>query len=148
MATRNDDPTSGGAAKANETTSSTEKASPSSAVHETVVSETGTKKKKRRYGRGMRGIQGLERGVTESLETVSEGVARMLRTYNKQREKSSRKKRDGALRDGMKNWAKAMGKGLRTAANAPYDFVRAANKGGGSKQVRKTVRLLIPPPLR
>jgi len=106
------------------------------------------KKKKRRYSFGLGTIQHLERGVTRSLETASKGVARTFSEYSERSDKSARKKRDGALRDGIENWTKALSKGMRIAAKAPYDFVKDVNRGPGSKQVRDTVRLLTPPPLR
>jgi len=106
------------------------------------------KKKKRRYSFGLGTIQHLERGVTRSLETVSKGVARTFSEYSERSDNSERKKRDGALRDGIENWTKALSKGMRIAGEAPYDFVKNVNRGPGSKQVRETVRLLTPPPLR
>jgi hypothetical protein len=106
------------------------------------------KKKKRRYSFGLGTVQHLERGVTRSLETVSKGVARTFSEYSERSDKSARKKRDGALRDGIENWTKALSKGMRIAGDAPYDFVKNVNRGSGSKQVRDTVRLLTPPPLR
>ncbi|MGA2377598.1 MAG: hypothetical protein ABSF72_18970 [Candidatus Sulfotelmatobacter sp.] len=108
----------------------------------------GRKKKKRRYSAGLGTIQHLERGVTESLETVTKGVARVFSEYSERSDKSARKKRDGALRDGIENWTKALSKGMRIAGDAPYDFVKEITRGPGSKQVRDTVRLLTPPPLR
>jgi hypothetical protein len=114
----------------------------------TVVSETWKKKKKRKYSSGLKGLQGLERGLTKSLGTVSDGLAKMYEVYNDRRDKSAGKKKDGALRDGLENWTKAMSKGMRIASNGPYDFVKAVNGGGGSKKIRKTIRLLLPPPLR
>ena len=106
------------------------------------------KKKKLRYSFGLGTIQHLERGVTRSLETASKGVARTFSEYSERSGSSARKKRDGALRDGIANWTKALSKGMRIAGEAPYDFVKNVNRGPGSKQVRETVRLLTPPPLR
>jgi hypothetical protein len=120
----------------------------SAAAPPLVIEEVRTKKKKRRYTSGLVTVQNVERGATRSLERVSAGVARMFRVYSERREDSSRKKRDGALRDALENWTKAMSKGMRTASKAPNDFVKAANRGRGSKRLRKTVRAFIPPPLR
>ena len=106
------------------------------------------KKKKRRYSFGLGTIQHLERGVTRSLETATKGVARTFSEYSERSDKSARKKRDGALRDGIENWTKALSKGMRVAGEAPYEFVKQVNRGPGSKQVRDTVRILTPPPLR
>jgi hypothetical protein len=108
----------------------------------------GRRKKKRRYSFGLGTIQHLERGITRSLETVTKGVARTFSEYSERSDNSARKKRDGALRDGIENWTKALSKGMRIAGDAPYDFVKQVNRGPGSKQVRDTVRLLTPPPLR
>jgi hypothetical protein len=113
-----------------------------------VKKVSGKKKKKLRYSFGLGTIQHLERGVTRSLETVSKGVARTFSEYSERSDNSARKKRDGALRDGIANWTKALSKGMRIAGEAPYDFVKNVNRGPGSKQVRETVRLLTPPPLR
>lgn len=118
-------------------------------LHESVRGNSAKgRKKKRRYSAGLGTIQHLERGVTRSLETVSKGAARVFREYSERSDKSARRKRDGALRDGIENWTKALSKGMRIAGDAPYDFVRQVNRGPGSKQIRKTVRLLTPPPLR
>jgi len=122
---------------------------PAVILHESIRVKSGKgKKKKRRYSAGLGTIQHLERGVARSLETVSKGVARVFSEYSERSDKSARKKRDGALRDGIENWTKALSKGMRVAGDAPYDFVKQVSRGRGSKQVRKTVRLLTPPPLR
>jgi hypothetical protein len=118
-------------------------------LHESVrVKNVTGKKKKRRYSRGLGTVQHLERGVARSMETLTKGVARVFSEYSERSDKSARRKRDGALRDGIENWTKALSKGMRIAGDAPYDFVSQVNRGPGSKQVRKTVRLLTPPPLR
>ena len=122
---------------------------PAVILHESIRAKNVTgKKKKRRYSAGLGTIQHLERGVTQSLETVTKGVARTFSEYRERSNKSARAKRDGALRDGIENWTKALSKGMRIAGEAPYDFVKNVNRGRGSKQVRDTVRLLTPPPLR
>jgi hypothetical protein len=124
-------------------------ARPTVILHESIrVKSVRERKKKRRYSAGLGTIQHLERGVARSLETVSKGVARTFSEYRERSDKSASKKRDGALRDGIENWTKALSKGMRIAGDAPYDFVRRVNRGSGSKQVRDTVRLLTPPPLR
>ena len=113
-----------------------------------TVTEVPSKKKKRRYSRGLGTLQHLVRGATRSAETVTSGVARVFSEYNERSDKSARRKRDGALRDGIENWTKAFSKGLQVAGDAPYKFVKEINRGPGSKQVRDSVRLLTPPPLR
>lgn len=113
-----------------------------------VTVETKPKKKKRRYTKGLSTVQHLERGVARSLDVMAEGVARVFSDYKKRSDKSARKKKDGALRDGIENWTKAMGKGMSISSKAPYKFVRTVSRGRGSKQLRRLVRSLTPPPLR
>jgi hypothetical protein len=116
---------------------------------ESVRAKSGTgKKKKIRYSFGLGTIQHLERGATRGLETTSKGAARTFTEYSDRSDKSARRKRDGAIKDGIENWTKAISKGMRIAGDAPYDFFRQLGRGPGSKQVRDTVRLLMPPPLR
>lgn len=118
------------------------------AVSVQVIDETKKKKKKRRYTNGLGTIQNVERGVTRSLDTVSEGIAKVFSEYTKRSKKSSFKKRDGALRDGLENWTRALSKGMRVAGKAPYQFVKEVNSGRSSKRLRDTLRSLTPPPLR
>lgn len=113
-----------------------------------IVTETKTKKKKRRYTKGLGAVQQIERGVARSLDAMAEGFARVFSEYKKRSDKSARKKRDGALRDGLENWTKAMGKGMSISSKAPYKFARTISRGRRSKQLRRTVRALVPPPLR
>jgi len=111
--------------------------------------EPATKKRKRRYSNVALGtVQHLERGVTRSMAKVTEGVAKTLTVYTERSDRSARARKDGALRDGIENWTKALSKGLRIAGNAPYVFVKGVNRGRGAKQVRDAIRLLTPPPLR
>jgi hypothetical protein len=113
-----------------------------------VAEEIKTKKKKRRYTKGLNAIQHFERGVARSMDVMAQGVARVFSDYKKRSDKSARKKKDGALREGLENWTKAMGKGMGISSKAPYTFVRTVTRGRGSKQIRRTLRALTPPPLR
>ena len=113
-----------------------------------TVTELPAKKKKRRYSRGLGTLQHLVRGAALSAETVTAGIARVFSEYNERSDKSALRKRDGALRDGIENWTKALSKGMQVAGDAPYKFVKEVTRGPGSKQVRDGIRLLTPPPLR
>jgi len=81
------------------------------------------KKKKKRYTRSIRGVQRLEVGASKSQRRVAKAVVRGLNAWIDATDKSARKKRDGAVKDGLKNTSKAMRKALRTAAEAPADFI-------------------------
>jgi hypothetical protein len=105
-------------------------------------------RRKRKYSRGLGAVQHIERGVAQGLETLSESIAKVFSEYSTRSDKSARKKKDGALRDGIENITVALSKGLRVAGKAPYKFVKGVNRGPGSKQFRDAIRLLTPPPLR
>src|SRR6266446_5186121 len=85
------------------------------------------KRKKRRYTRGMRSMQELEMGVTRASQQIGKAVARGLTVYRRRRNKSSRNRRDGAIRDIVENVGKAMSRGLRSGSDAPYQFAKAVN---------------------
>src|SRR5579864_4202014 len=113
-----------------------------------VVNRKKKNKKKRRYTRGLRTTQEFEMGATRATQQIGKAVARGLSVYRKRRNKSSRKRRDGALRDIVENVGKAMSRGLRSGSNAPYQFAKAVNSRRFSKQVRDAFRLVAPPLFR
>jgi hypothetical protein len=71
-----------------------------------------------------------------------------MSVYRRRENRSSRKKRDGALRDVVENVGKALGRGLRSGSDAPYEFAKAINSRRFSKQVRDAVRIVVPPIFR
>ena len=113
----------------------------------TAPAET-RKKKKRKYSRGTRSIQELERGTTRAAREISKAVARGFSVYQRRRDKSSRKRRDGALRDVVENVGKAASKGFKAGSDAPYEFAKAISTRRFSKQVRDAVRIALPPLFR
>jgi len=106
------------------------------------------KKKKRKYSRGSRSIQELEMGTTRAAREISKAVARGFSVYQRRRNKSSRKRRDGALRDVVENVGKAMSRGFKAGSDAPSEFVKAISTRRFSKQVRDAVRIALPPLFR
>jgi hypothetical protein len=105
-------------------------------------------KKKRRYSRRMRGGQEVERGVSKAAASLGDAVAATFNSYKKSDNKSSFKKRDGAVKDAMKNWTKATSKGMKKASDAPYQVVKAVNTSKASKQIRDAVKMFSPPMFR
>ena len=105
-------------------------------------------KKKRKYTRGTKDVQRLERGVTKASRRLSRAVASGFATYEKKRNKSSRKKRDGAIRDAIENWTRAYGRAIRKGSDAPYDVAKALNTKRLSRPIRDAIRLVTPPLFR
>lgn len=94
------------------------------------------KKKKYRYTSSLKNVQKAERGASRSARRVADAVAESYDVYYKRRNKSARKRKDGALRDFPENMTYAMSRGLRTASRAPYDFVREINTNTLTRQGR------------
>jgi hypothetical protein len=97
------------------------------------------KRRKRKYSRGLREVQRWERGTARASRRIGRAIAAGLDTYFERRERSSYKRRDGAIRDALKNWSKGMSKTLRKASDAPYDIVKALD----TRSVRRTVKLVV-----
>lgn len=105
-------------------------------------------KKKRKYSRGMRSVQEFERGASRAAREISKAVAKGLTSYTKRSAASSRKRRDGAVRDMLENVAKGLGRGMKAGSDAPYQLVKAVNSRRFSKQVRDALRMVAPPLFR
>jgi hypothetical protein len=106
------------------------------------------KRKKRRYSSGLKEVQKAELGFVKAAQRLSRAGERGLRTYRKRRDKSARKRKDGAIRDALENWSSGLGRALRVGSDAPSDFAREVNTGKFSRQLRDTIRLITPPLFR
>lgn len=103
---------------ASQATSATETQAP-------IVVET-SKKKKKKYSNGLtRSFQELESGVTKSARRISKAVREGIEAYEEARDQSAEEKKDGALRDILRNQSKALRKALPLAAEAPADMLDA-----------------------
>jgi X-X-X-Leu-X-X-Gly heptad repeat protein len=94
--------------------------------------------RKRKYSRGMKDPQKLERGFVGAVERLARGVTDGLSEYRKERNRSARRKRDGAIRDAVRNVSRGLRDGLTTAAKAPTDFSRHVT-------TKRLTRLVMPP---
>jgi hypothetical protein len=113
--------------------------------HVVVIEKKKRKKKKRKYTRGLKGIQRLQRGASRSSWRIGDAVADGLKEFRKRNDRSSRKRRDGALRDTFKNMSRAAGEVLRGSGKAPYDFAKRLPNRAIWKQVRPAVQFLAWP---
>jgi hypothetical protein len=104
----------------------------------TIVIEK--KRKKRRYSRGLRNPQRVSRRLTRASHKLVRAVSSGMSTYRDREDRSSRRKRDGAIKDALKNWARAMGKTMRKSSGVPYDIARAFDTKKNRKSIRAVVR--------
>ncbi|HTQ79823.1 MAG TPA: hypothetical protein VMM92_07490, partial [Thermoanaerobaculia bacterium] len=106
-----------------------------------VVYERTETKRKKKYSRGLKDAQRFEVDASRAAERLAQAVADGLSEYRSNRDKSARKKRDGAVKDVVRNAGLGLSKALEVAAQAPADLTRSVTPW-------KLARLLAPPPLR
>jgi len=83
------------------------------------------KSKKKKYSRALGSGQKVEVAVSRGAHRLANAVNDALSTWRKERDRSSRNKRDGAIRDAMQNTGRALSKFGREAARIPEDITDA-----------------------
>jgi hypothetical protein len=101
---------------------------PTSAQAHDGSEEVRKKKKKKKFSRGMGGGQRAEVSLTRGAHRLAVAVEDALSTWRNERNRSSRNKRDGAIRDAVKNYGKALSKFGRHAAKIPEDLTESMPK--------------------
>jgi len=96
---------------------------------------------RKRYSRGAKSPQLFERDFSRSLERVADAVADGLGRYRSRRNSSARRKKDGAVKDFVRNVGRGMEKAMRTGAKAPSDLTRRMTM----KRMRKLSRMAMVP---
>ena len=81
-------------------------------------------KRKKKYSKGTKGIQRLLQGTADAANRVSRGFARNTRTFSDRSKRSSRKRRDGFIRDFFKNEGRAIRKGSKQFSKAPEEITK------------------------
>ena len=99
--------------------------------------------KKKKYSSGLKGVQKMERNMTKAQRRMAKAVLRGLDTWSKERDRSAYKHKDGAVRDSMKNAAKAAGKFVRVASHVPADMMSALPVKPW--KVMRSMRVFFPP---
>jgi Family of unknown function (DUF6312) len=104
-----------------------EKAGPTPKGAQAVVEESAPivvrPKKKKKYSRNLRTIQELETGLTDSARRIAKAAKDGLDAYIDERDKSAKNRRDGAIRDLLRNQSKGLRKALSVAAEVPADIM-------------------------
>ena len=94
--------------------------------------------RKKKYSRGLKDPQKVAEGSVRAAERLAQAATDGLGKFRKRCNNSSRKRRDGALKDGLRNLGRAMEEAMTTAAKAPTDFTRKVS-------VRRLTRIVLPP---
>lgn len=97
-------------------------------------------RKKKKYSKGLKEVQQFEVDATRSADRVADAVADGISRYRRERDKSARKRRDGAIKDAVRNLGRGLSEALDTGARAPADLTRRAT-------TKRLSRLIpVPPP--
>jgi len=97
-------------------------------------------KKKRRYSKGLEEIQQMERHLTRASHRMARGVEKGIANYRIKSIKSTKKKKDGAIRDFIPNSGIAITHALKEVGPVPHDVARAMNTKPMRKRVRRQLR--------
>jgi len=81
-------------------------------------------KRKKKYSRGLKEPQRLEKGISRAAERIADAVADGFSEYRDRRDKSAGKKRDGAIKDAARNVGRGLEEAIGTAAKVPTDLTK------------------------
>ena len=108
-----------------------------------------TKKKKKRnrkkYSKGLKTIQRTEDGLTLAGRRLGDALESGFKSYRRRRNKSARRRKDGPIRDVVRNTAGGVSQFFNVGSDIPYDVARKVNNRKFGKQVRDTVRFFTAP---
>jgi hypothetical protein len=110
-----------------------------------VLEYKSKKKKKKRYSKGLRDFQRVEGRLSRVNRRIANAMAEGAATYEKERKRSARKKKDGAIRDFVPNLGEAMSASLREASSVPIDVAEALNTKSARRLLRNQLRLIAGP---
>lgn len=98
------------------------------------------RKKKKKYTKGLKYFQQRGDNATKSLSKITDAVAKGVQKYQKERDKSARKRRDGAIVDFFPNVASGIGKTLRDASKSTKYVGRILGLGRQRKYARRVLK--------
>ena len=99
-------------------------------------------KKKRKHSRGLKDIQRTLRRSTKASDRLASAFSAGFGTFRSRSNKSSRRKKDGLLKDVYKNSAAGMSKSLRKSSSVPKILAKSVKGKTVRRRVRKLSRLM------
>ncbi len=95
---------------------------------------------KEKYSKGLEDIQRLEGDLVKVTQKAAKALSKGVEVYEKERTKSAREKKDGAIEDFVHNSAKATSAYLKEASDIPVDLAESVSTSSLRKQLRKNLR--------
>jgi len=102
----------------------------------------GDQKAKRGSSRSARRAEDIERRVSKAIRRVTGAVDRGVETYIDARDKSARKRRDGALVDFYENVTRGVSKAVAKSSPAAVDVAKAFNTKRSRRRMRASFKAL------
>jgi hypothetical protein len=102
--------------------------------------DPGGQREPRKYSKRRKNVQEFERHASKGIHRLVKSVEAGVREWREATDRSSRKRKDGALRDVLENSARAVSKQIRVASRAPQDAARALR----SLKITKALRRVFP----
>jgi hypothetical protein len=102
-----------------------------------VFEKNKKKSRKRRYTLGTRVLQRFALGASGASKRIADAVADGMESFYEESRKSSRKRKDGLIRDAILNATRGFRDSSRQLGKAPYVFARQMR--GDSRRFFRTV---------
>jgi hypothetical protein len=103
-----------------------------------IQRESSKKRKRKRYSSNTKDIQRLAFGLSRAVFRSTNSVAKGFKTFVKKSNKSARKRRDGLVREALRNASEGVSDGFAELGKAPGEVARRVRSG----RIWRTFRIL------
>ena len=93
-----------------------------------------------KYSPGLEDVQRLEGDAIRIANRATRALSKGIDTYDHERKRSAKEKKDGAVEDFVYNYAKAASETMKEASELPVDLAEAVNKRAYRKRVRSGLK--------
>src|SRR5688572_10220256 len=93
-----------------------------------------------RYSEGLEDVQRLEGNLVRVAKRSARAFSTGIDTYEQERDRSAKEKKDGAIEDFVHNSAKAASASMKEASEIPVDIAEALGDRSYRKRTRKSLR--------
>jgi len=93
-----------------------------------------------RYSEGLEDVQRLEGNLVRVAKRSARAFSTGIDTYEQERDRSAKEKKDGAIEDFVHNSAKAASASMKEASEIPVDIAEALSGRSYRRQARKSLR--------
>lgn len=93
-----------------------------------------------RYSEGLEDVQRLEGNLVHVAKRSARVLSKGIDTYEQERDRSAKEKKDGAIEDFIDNSAKAASASMKEASELPVDIAEALGDRSYRRRTRKSLR--------